>query len=111
MSNPQNSKKIETRTARPQTLGGAMGGLLRLFGARASDADLVARWDEIMGADIASRARIAAIRKNRNGKYTIVIRPTNPAFALELSYSAPEITMRINKYFGRDAVEKITFRK
>lgn len=88
-----------------------MGGLLRIFGARASDADLAARWDEIMGPEIATVAQIAAIRKNRENKYTIAIRPVNPAFTLQLSYQADEITARINKYFGRDAVAKISFRK
>jgi len=109
MSNQPN--KIFTRTARPQTIGGAMGGLLRIFGARASDADLAARWDEIMGPEIAAVARIAAVRKTRDNKYTIAIRPANPAFALQLSYQADEITKKINKYFGYDAVGKITFRK
>lgn len=88
-----------------------MGGLLRIFGARASDADLAARWDEIMGPEIAAVARIAAVRKTRDNKYTIAIRPANPAFALQLSYQADEITKKINKYFGYDAVGKITFRK
>lgn len=111
MSNPQNNKKIDTRHARPQSLGGAMGGLLRLFGARASDADLAARWGEIMGPEIATIANLAAVRKTRSGKYNIVVRPTNPAFTLQLSYMADDITARINKYFGRDAVEKISFRK
>ncbi len=112
MSNQPNKKPtIATRTARPQTIGGAMGGLLRMFGARASDADLAARWDEVMGPEIAAVAQIAAIRKNRDNKYTIAIRPANPAFALQLSYQADEITTRINKYFGRDAVAKISFRK
>ena len=64
-----------------------------------------------MGARIAGIARLAAVRKNRDGKYPVVVRPANPAFALQLSYMADEITTRINKYFGRDAVGKITFRK
>lgn len=88
-----------------------MGGLLKIFGVRASDADLVARWDDIMGPEIASVARIAAIKKTRDDKYIVSLRPANPAMALTLSYSADEIMRRINKYFGRAAVEKITFRK
>lgn len=112
MSNQQNKKPtISTRTARPQTLGAAMGGLMKIFGVRASDADLASRWDEIMGSDIASIARLAAIRKNRNNKYTVALRPASPAFALQLSYQSADIIKKINKYFGYDAVEKITFRK
>ena len=71
MSNQQN--KLDTRTARPQTLAG--------------------------------------ITKTRDKKFNIAVKPKNPAFALQLSYSVPEITKRINKYFGYDAVNKITFRK
>jgi len=110
MSNQQN-KKIEVRTARPHTLAGAVGGLLRIFGARASDADLAARWREIMGDDIGGVSTLAAIKKDKNGKFNIAVRPITPAFALQLSYQAPEITKRVNKYFGYDAVNKVTFRK
>ena len=110
MSNQQN-KKIEIRTARPHTLAGAVGGLLRIFGARVSDADLAARWGEIMGADIGDISTLAAIKKTPNGKFNIAVRPINPAFALQLSYQSDEITKRVNKYFGFDAVNKITFRK
>ena len=109
MSN--HSKDFEKRTARPQTLAGALGGMMRLFGGRASDSDLQARWAEIMGTDIATVATLAAIKKNRDNTFNIVIRPTNPAYTLQLSYQKAEIIKRINKYFGYDAVSKISFRK
>ena len=102
---------MEIRTARPHTLAGAVGGLLRIFGARVSDADLSARWAEIMGSDIGGISTLAAIKKTPNGKFNIAVRPVNPAFALQLSYQSAEITKRVNKYFGFDAVNKITFRK
>ena len=109
MSNQQS--KLDKRSARPGTLASALGDLMVILGVRASDADLAARWDTLMGAEIASIARLAAIKKMPNDKFNIVVRPANPAFALQLSYMAPEITAKINKYFGRDAVGKITFRK
>lgn len=109
MSNPEN--KFSARAKRPQTIAGALGGLLKIFGARASDSDLVARWGEIMPADIASVAQICAIKKTPNKKYNIVLRPTNPALALELSYKKDVIKKQIDKYFGYDAVEKISFRR
>ena len=109
MSNQQD--KMGTRTARPQTLGAALGGLIKIFGGHASDADLAARWSEIMGSDIGATSTLAGIKKTRDGKFNIAVRPLNPALALQLSYSAPEMTRRINKYFGYDAVNKITFRK
>lgn len=105
------ASKLDKRSNRPGTLAGALGDLMEILGVRASDADLSGRWDTIMGPEIASIAKLAAIKKTRDGKYNIVVRPANPAFTLQLSYMAPEITARINKYFGRDAVEKISFRK
>ncbi len=107
----KNENKLATRISRPQTIAGAMGGLLRIFGVRASDSDLMMRWDEIMGPDIASVARVAAVKKTRDGKYNITIRPINPAMALTLSYRADEITEKLNNYFGRNAVGKISFRR
>ena len=109
MSNQPN--KLNQRTSRPQTIAGAMGGVLKIFGIRASDSDLVARWAEIMGAEIANKANIIAIKKTKNNKFNVVIRPTNPALALQLSYMSEEIKNKINKYFGRDAIEKISIRK
>lgn len=105
------TKNLENRFKRPQTIAGALGGLIKIFGVRASDSDLQTRWVEIMGADIATVASLAAIRKNRDNTFNVVIRPTNPAYTLQLSYQKDEIIRRINKYFGYDAVSKISFRK
>lgn len=104
-------KNFDERMKRPLAIGGALGGLIKIFGVRASDADLAARWDKIMGVDIATIARLAAIKKNRDNTFNVVIRPTNPAYTLQLSYQKQEIINRINKYFGYDAVSKISFRK
>lgn len=111
MSNHDNDDKFSKRAARPQSMAGVMGGFLKMFGMRASDSDLAARWGEIMGADIAAVASLVAIKKMRDDKFNVTIRPANPAYTLQLSYMADEITMRINKYFGYDAVGKISFRK
>lgn len=109
MSNQPND--FSKRSKRPQTIASAMGDLMRIFGVRASDADLVKRWDKIMGPEISGIASIAAIKKTRDGNFNITLRPTNPAFTLQLSYMSDEIKEKINKYFGRDAVAKISFRK
>lgn len=109
MSN--HDKRFDERSKRPQTIAGALGGLIKIFGVRASDADLAQRWATIMGPDIALIAHLAAIRKNRDNTFNIVIRPTNPAYTLQLSYQKDEIIKRINRYFGYDAVGKISFRK
>ena len=104
-------KKLDIRTKRPTTIAGAFGSLFQIFGVRASDTDLVERWDKIMGDDIASITKLVAIKKMPGNKYTIVIKPTNPALSLQLSYQRDEILRRINKYFGYDAISKITIRK
>lgn len=114
MSNQDNKNKIlpiDRRHGRPQSIGAALGNLFDILGIRASDSDLANRWDKIMGPEIASIARLAAIKKTPQNKYNIVIRPNNPAMTLQLSYMKDDIIARINKYFGRDAVEKISFRK
>ncbi len=110
MSNPEKNK-FSSRRARPQTLAGAVGALMQMFGPRASDADLVARWDVVMGADLASMVRLASIKKTPEKKFNIALRATNPAFALQLSYRLDEIRARIDQYFGYAAVAKISIRK
>jgi hypothetical protein len=111
MSNQSNKNNLTTRTKRPQSIAGALGGLLKIFGIRASDSDLVARWPEIIGNEIANLADICAVKKMRNGDYNIVLRPRNPAYTLKLSYMTDEIKNKINKYFGTACVGKISFRK
>ena len=110
MSN-QNKGDFSKRAKRPQTIAGALGGLLKIFGVRASDSDLVARWQEIIGDEISNLADICAVKKMRDGTYNIVLRPRNPAYTLKLSYMTDEIKKKINKYFGTDCVGKISFRK
>ncbi len=103
--------KLTKRTARPQTASSAFGGLMKIFGARASDSDLANRWDEIMGGDISAIASLSSIRTDRDKKYIVSIRAKQPAFSLPLSYQKEEIKTLINKYFGYDAVSKITIKK
>ncbi len=106
-----NRNKLITRFQRPQTVSSAFGGLMKIFGARASDADLAHRWDEIMGRDIAENAELAGIRTTRDKKFIISVRAKNPAGALQLSYQKMEIQNKINNYFGYDAVSKIQVKK
>lgn len=110
MSNQQ-TKNFNVRLSRPQSLAGALGGLLKICGIRASDADFSAHWNKIMGKEIADIATLVVVKKTRDNKYNISIRPKTPAFALQLSYQKLEIIRRINGYFGENSVGKITFRK
>ena len=54
---------------------------------------------------------MVAVKKMRNKKFNIVLRPVSPAFALELSYKLDDCKNQLNKYYGYDAVAKITIRK
>jgi len=103
---PDFSKRI----SRPTSLGGAFGSLLRAFGRTASDADLAARWPEIVGADIAGAAAIVGLSKAKTGR-TLTVKSINPAGALALSYRKDEIIRAVNKYFGYNAVAKIVIKK
>ena len=102
---------LDIRKSRPQTLASAFGGLMEIFGVRSSDADLVKNWKNIVSSDIYNIANVVAVKKTRDNKFNIVLRPINPAFALELSYKVDECKTQINKYYARDAVAKITIRK
>lgn len=99
------------RISRPQSLGGVFGGLLKIFGARASDADLAARWDEILGDDLSKIGKLVGVRKTKDKKINISIKPAFSAMSTELSYRVDEFRVCINKYFGYDAVGKIIIRK
>ena len=111
MSNQDKKENLIIRKSRPQTLAASFGGLLDTFGIRASDADLSENWMNIVGKEIANISKVVAIKKARNNKLNIVLRSVSPAFALELSYKVDECTQKINKYYGYDAVGKITIRK
>ena len=111
MSNQDKKINLDERISRPQTLAASFGSLLGMLGIRASDADLSANWRNIVGNEIANIANIVAIKTMRDKKFNIVLRPISPAFAMELSYKVDECKEKINKYYGRDAVAKITIRK
>ena len=111
MSNQGKKPDLNVRKSRPQTLAASFGGLMDSFGVRASDADLAINWKNIVGDDIANISNVVAIRTLKNNKFNIVLRPVSAAFALELSYKVDECINKINQYYGRDAVGKITIRK
>lgn len=111
MLNQNKKVNLDVRKSRPQTLASAFGGLMEIFGARTTDADLAKNWKNIVSRDISDIANVVAVRKTRDKKFNIVLRPVSPAFALELSYKIEECKKQINKYYGADSVTKITIRK
>lgn len=111
MSNQDKKINLDVRKSRPQTLAAAFGGLMEIFGVRTSDADLAKNWKNIVSKDISDIAKVIAVKQMKNKKLNIVLRPVSPAFALELSYKIEDCKNQIDKYYGRDAVAKITIRK
>lgn len=111
MLNQDKKVNLEIRKSRPQTLAAAFGGLLDMFGGRTSDADLANNWESVVGSDISKISSLVAIKIMRDKKFNIVLKPVSSAFALELSYKVDEIKNKIDKYYGREAVGKITIRK
>ena len=111
MSNQNKKINLDVRKSRPQTLASAVGGLMEIFGVCASDADLAKNWKNVVSKDIYDIANVVAVKKTRDKKFNIVLRPVSAAFALELSYKIEDIKNQINKYYGNDNVAKITIRK
>ncbi|MDR0967346.1 MAG: DUF721 domain-containing protein [Rickettsiales bacterium] len=106
------NKKINftQRRGYPQTMGAVFGGFLSLFGVRAGASDLSERWGEIVGDELSKIATLYGIRALKNKQFNITLRAINPAAKTELSYRLPEFSVKINHYFGYDAVAKITIR-
>lgn len=111
MSNQDKKINFNIRKSRPQTLGAVLGGFVEMLGGRTTDADLLKNWRNMVGDDIAKIANLVAVKQTRTKQFNIVLRPVSPAFALELSYKLDEIKNKIDKYYGYDAVSKITIRK
>jgi len=111
MSNQDKKPNLNIRKSKPQTLVASFGVLFDSLGIRASDADLSLNWRNIVGDGIANISNVVAIKTLKNNKFNIVLRPVSPAFALELSYKIDECKNKVNQYYGREAVGKITIRK
>ena len=90
------------RDFRPMFIGAAVNNLLRGLGAKASDGELSARWNDLIGPDT-EMVKMSRGVKDR----TLTIRAKNPAERLTISYRAPEMVEKVNAYFGYDAVLKI----
>jgi len=90
------------RDSRPMFIGAAINNFLLRLGAKASDSDLAKKWGDVVGGD----SELIKISRGVSGR-TAFVRAKNPAARLALSYDAPEIAKKINKYFGYDAIAKV----
>jgi hypothetical protein len=81
-----------------------------------ASADIVARWPEIVGAEIATHAEPLKIQWPRTADPqqqepgTLVLRVEGPA-AIEIQHLAPVILERVNRFFGWQAVADLRLRQ
>ena len=78
--------------------------------------DVLSRWEEIVGADLAGFTSPARVRwprrrdgdaaRGRKAGGTLIIRVDGPS-AIEVQHSAPQIMERINGYYGYGAIADI----
>jgi hypothetical protein len=78
--------------------------------------ELVARWRDIAGADIAAHAEPIKLQWPRQVEgeppepATLVLRVEGPA-AIEIQHQAAVVLERINRFFGWQAIGRIAFRQ
>ena len=95
-------------------VGKAVGDTFKKQGF--ASAELVTRWTEIVGADIAARSEPVKIQWTRpvEGEArepgTLVLRVDGPA-AIEIQHSSNVICERINRFLGWRAVGRIALRQ
>ena len=100
------------RRKRVHPLGLAIASVVRpLVGKKGFvDVDILARWSEIVGAEVAANAlplRISKPRAGSNEGSTLHVRVGASAYAMILQHREPEICARINGYFGFQAVTRL----
>jgi hypothetical protein len=72
-------------------------------------ADIIARWPEIVGADLARFACPLQVKfpRGRNAGATLLLRVSSSAAGTMLTHKSPQIIARVNRFFGYEAVTKI----
>jgi hypothetical protein len=106
----------ERLTAKPlvDLLGKTFGEIFARQGF--ASRELVMRWSEIVGADIAAHAEPIKIQWQRpmegqpEEPATLVLRVDGPV-ALEIQHSAGPIIERVNRFLGWNAIGKLSLRQ
>lgn len=72
-------------------------------------ADIIGRWPEIVGADLAAFACPLQVKypKGRNEGATLLLRVSSGAAATMLQMKTPTIIDRVNRFFGYGAVARL----
>ena len=110
-SKPKEEPQRANRSRQVSELLPAIGGAaFRRFGFVQSS--IVSRWPEIAGERYAAASHPESIRfplgKKQDGVLTLVVRG---AFAPMMQHITPEITERVNRFFGYTAVARIVIRQ
>jgi hypothetical protein len=108
--------KPSQRGARPlaELLGACLSDAFRQQGF--ASAELVTRWTDIVGAEIAAHAEPMKVQWPRAaghdapGPGTLVLRVDGPA-AIEIQHLAGVILERVNRFFGWQAVDRLALRQ
>lgn len=104
--------KLAPRRRRPHPLGLAVAAIVKpLVGKKGFlDVDILARWAEIVGPEVATNAIPLRVQKPRAGSpegATLVVRVGASAYGMVLRHGEPEVLARINGHFGYRAVTKL----
>jgi predicted nucleic acid-binding Zn ribbon protein len=91
---------------RAEKIQGILDRTLQQLGLaeRMKEADVVRRFSEIVGGNIAKRAEAVSIR---DGK--LVVKVSSPVWRQELSFSKKEIIEALNRVLGDNVVKDIHF--
>jgi hypothetical protein len=109
---PSDAAPQRSRRMRPvaELVGAAGGAAFRRFGFVQSS--IVSRWGEIVGERYAAVSTPEVIRfphgKKANGVLTLLV---EGAHASTMQHVAPAIIERVNRFFGYEAVARISFRQ
>ena len=102
-------KRSRPQRRPPPPVGRALNRTLREFDKQFGQGPgaLIARWREVVGADIARRTEPVKLTKGRNGgPSSLEIRVAGPSAAI-VQHQAPDILARVNLFLGAEAVQKL----
>jgi len=103
------SKRTRPQHRPPPPAGRSLNRLLKDLDGRFGQGPgaLMARWQEVVGPEIARRTEPVKLLKGRNGgPSSLEIRVAGPAAAI-IQHQAHDILARVNLFLGKDAVQKL----
>jgi len=102
-------KRTRPQRRAPPPVGRSLAPMLKALDERFGQGPgaLIARWPEIVGAEIARRTEPVKLARGRNGgPSSLEIRVAGPAAAI-IQHQAHDILARVNLFLGADAVQKL----